>query len=112
ELSEQIQPEVGQDGGGETEQDEGGECETRPRADRAGPGENGHQTRLLVLTANRPCGRTCRNTTMITKTITFAIDAVVEYSMNELSSPSATAAMTAPSIRPRPPMTTTRNASI
>ncbi len=49
---------------------------------------------------------------MSTNTITLAIDAVVEYSMNEFRMPSAKAATTAPDSRPRPPITTTRNASI
>ena len=40
---------------------------------------------------------------MRTNTMTFAIDAVVLYSMNEFRMPSANAAMTAPLICPRPP---------
>ncbi len=35
---------------------------------------------------------------MMTNTITFAIDAVVEYSMNEFKMPRAKAAITAPFI--------------
>ncbi len=49
---------------------------------------------------------------MITNTATLATDAVVLYSMNEFRMPRAMAAMTAPLIWPRPPMTTTRKASI
>ena len=46
-------------------------------ASASGSLRHGSHTRLLVRTVNRPCGRTCRKTTMITNTITFASDAVV-----------------------------------
>src|SRR5699024_3144687 len=81
-------------------------------ASRSGDGDGLGHARLLVLTANRPCGRTCRKMMMATKTSTLATDAVVEYSKNECRTPSANAAITAPRSWPRPPTTTTRNASM
>ena len=72
----------------------------------------GSHTRLLVRTVKRPCGRTCRKTTMTRKTDHLGQRRVGDVLDDRLEQPSANAAMTVPLIWPRPPTTTTRNASI
>src|SRR5690606_39446131 len=118
EFAEQPEPEVGQHHRCDDEQHQRGEPEPGPGLptsqdpSRHPVEHSGSHARLLVRTVNSPCGRTCRKITMNANTITLASDAVVLYSMNELRNPSPSAAITVPLIWPKPPTTTTRNASI
>src|SRR5690606_14151047 len=69
-----------------------------------------HST-LLPRGANRPCGRFWMNRTMSTRMVIFAMTAPVQGSMNLLTTPRPSAAVTAPASCPTPPRTTTINES-